>query len=225
MESDLVRSIARGSMLYSFVYMDIGLLTDRIFINFLVSGKSVSVYGRDGIGTIRVLHLRALEAVDLLEIFLSMNPNTSGYVEFHGFLRALRLKPCGLSEKLFGFIDVQKTGKITFKQFLVGSAHILKQPLFRHACDLAFNECDMNRKNNISMQELQDAVSLSIPNLNCDEIHELFSLFDVDNDGSISRNDFLSCLRRYPLLVSLFAPKLLHKGLSIAAHQSFVEVF
>ncbi|KAK6117775.1 hypothetical protein DH2020_048477 [Rehmannia glutinosa] len=118
----------------------------------------------------QALHLRALDAVDMLEIFLSMNPDASGYVEFHGFLRALRLKPCGLSEKMFGFIDVQKIGKITFKQFLVGSAHILKQPLFRRACELAFSGCDMNGKDYILTQELQDAVSLSIPNLNSDEV-------------------------------------------------------
>ncbi|GFP82311.1 lysophospholipid acyltransferase lpeat2 [Phtheirospermum japonicum] len=154
----------------------------------------------------QVLHLRALEAVDLLETYLSMNPDSSGHVELHGFLRALRLKPCGLSEK-----------------FLIGSAHILKLSLFRQACELAFSECDMSGQNYISTQELQDAISLSIPNLNCDEINGLFGLFDVDGDGRISRNDFHSCLKRYPLLIALFAPKLLHRGSSIA-DQRLVEV-
>ncbi|XP_057792066.1 lysophospholipid acyltransferase LPEAT2 [Salvia miltiorrhiza] len=168
------------------------------------------------------LHLSAVEAVEVLEIFLSMNPDPSGCVEFHDFLRALRLKPCGLSEKMFEFIDVQKMGKITFKQFLLGSAHILKQPLFRRACDVAFGECDINGKDHILKQELQDAVSLSIPSLNSDEIDGLFSLFDVDNDGRISRDDFFSCLRRLPLLVALFAPKLLHRASSIA-HPNLVE--
>ncbi|KAK6162423.1 hypothetical protein DH2020_002264 [Rehmannia glutinosa] len=185
--------------------------------------ENPSVYMAEMAWVQSALHLRALDAVDMLEIFLSMNPDASGYVEFHGFLRALRLKPCGLSEKMFGFIDVQKIGKITFKQFLVGSAHILKQPLFRRACELAFSGCDMNGKDYILTQELQDAVSLSIPNLNSDEIHGLFSLFDVDSDGRISRNDFISCLRRYPLHIALFAPKLLHRGSSIA-DQSLVEV-
>ncbi|KAL0464710.1 UNVERIFIED_CONTAM: Lysophospholipid acyltransferase LPEAT2 [Sesamum latifolium] len=171
------------------------------------------------------LHLRALEAIEFLEIFLSMNPDRSGHVEFHDFLRALKLKPCGLSEKMFGFIDVQKIGKITFKQFLLGSAHILKQPLFHHACELAFSECDMNGKNYILKQELQDAVSLTIPNLNYDEIHGLFSLFDMDNDGKISKDDFVSCLRRCPLLIALFAPKLLHRSSSIATHSLVEEVF
>ncbi|XP_047983186.1 lysophospholipid acyltransferase LPEAT2 [Salvia hispanica] len=169
------------------------------------------------------LRLSALEAVEFLEIFLSMNPDPSGLVEFHYFLRALRLKPCGLSEKMFEFIDVQKMGKISFKQFLLGSAHILKQPLFRRTCDAAFGECDINGKGHISKQELQDAVSLSIPSLNSDEIHGLFSLFDVDNDSMISCDDFISCLRRHPLLIALFAPILFHRGLSLLDDRNLVE--
>ncbi|XP_042054823.1 lysophospholipid acyltransferase LPEAT2-like isoform X1 [Salvia splendens] len=168
------------------------------------------------------LHLSVVEAVEFLEIFLSMNPDPSGRVEFRDFLRALRLKPCGLSEKVFDFIDVQKMGKITFKQFLLGSAHILKQPLFRRACDVAFGECAISGNDHILKQELQDAVSLSIPSLNTEEIQGLFSLFDVDNDDRISRDDFISCLRRHPLLIALFAPKLLHRGSSIA-DQNLVE--
>ncbi|KAL3616602.1 Lysophospholipid acyltransferase lpeat2 [Castilleja foliolosa] len=187
------------------------------------SQENPSLYMVEMAWVLSVLHLRALEAVDLLETFLSMNPDASGHVELHGFLRTLRLKPCGLSEKMFGFIDEQKIGKIKFKQFLIGSAHILKQPLFRQACELAFSECDTSGQNYISMQELQDAVSLSIPILNCDEMNGLFGLFDVDGDGRISRNDFHSCLKRYPLLIALFAPKLLHRGSSIG-NQRLVEV-
>ena len=32
-------------------------------------------------------------------------------------------------------------------QFLFGSAHVLKQPLFRQACELAFAECDAEGDN------------------------------------------------------------------------------
>ncbi|KAK4411335.1 Lysophospholipid acyltransferase LPEAT2 [Sesamum angolense] len=147
------------------------------------------------------LHLRALEAIEFLEIFLSMNPDSSGHVEFHDFLRALKLKPCGL---LKSDVDTK--------------AHILKQPLFHHACELAFSECDIKRKE----LHFEARVSLTVPNVNYDEIHGLFSLFDMDNDGKISKDDFVSCLRRCPLLIALFAPKLLQRSSSIAT-QSLVE--
>ncbi|CAL5340151.1 unnamed protein product [Camellia sinensis] len=88
-------------------------------------------------------HLSSLEAMDFLDTFLSMNPDS----------RVLRLKACGLSEKIFGILDVEKRGKITFKQFVYGSAHVLKQPLFRQACELAFTECYVDGNHYISEQE------------------------------------------------------------------------
>lgn len=39
-------------------------------------------------------------------------------------------------------------------QFLLGSAHVLKQPLFRQACEVAFSDCDVNGKNYILKQEV-----------------------------------------------------------------------
>ncbi|GMY09431.1 lysophospholipid acyltransferase LPEAT2 isoform X2, partial [Fagus crenata] len=87
-----------------------------------------------------LFHISSLEAVDFLDKFLSMNPDRSGRVKFHDFLRVLRLKACTLSEEIFAFINVEKSGTITFKQFLFGSAHVMKLPLFRQACELAFAE-------------------------------------------------------------------------------------
>ncbi|KAF3632376.1 Lysophospholipid acyltransferase LPEAT2 [Capsicum annuum] len=156
-------------------------------------------------------HLSSLEAVDFLDVFLSMNPDSRGQVEMHDFLKVLRLKPCNLSEKMFGFIDVQNSGKITFKQFLVGSAHILKQPLFHQACESAFTACDSDGKNYILEQEFGDSLMLSIPGSSNNEIHGVFTLFDADGDGKISRDDFIVCLRRYPLLIALFSPCLLRQ--------------
>ncbi|XWS45987.1 hypothetical protein CRYUN_Cryun14cG0026300 [Craigia yunnanensis] len=92
-------------------------------------------------------HISSLEAVDFLDKFLSMNPDTSGCVKLPDLLRVLQLKACTLSEEIFGFLDVEKNGSITFKQFLFGSAHVMKQPLFRQACELAFAECDAEGDN------------------------------------------------------------------------------
>lgn len=39
-------------------------------------------------------------------------------------------------------------------QFLVGSAHVLNQPLFRRACEIAFYESDTDQDHYISEQEV-----------------------------------------------------------------------
>lgn len=159
-------------------------------------------------------HISSSEAVQFLDRFLSMQPDPSGHVGIGNFSRVLRLKHCSFSEKVFGFIDIKKTGRITFKEFLLGSAHVLRHPLFGKACECAFTECDISGKQYISQQELGRSIIMAVPNLNEDEIHELFILFDCNRDGRICRDDFIACLRQNPLLISLFAPRLLQLDLS-----------
>ncbi|KAB5527019.1 hypothetical protein DKX38_020866 [Salix brachista] len=184
-----------------------------------------------------LFHISGLEAVNFLDKFLSMNPDASsfvfsfcngefqymfqitlsfhsGRVKFNDFLRAFRLRTCTLSEELFGFLDAEKNGSITFKQFLYGSAHVMKQPLFQQSCELAFAQCDTSGCNQISEQELGDTIRLAIPDYDEDEIHELFSIFDMGGGGSVSKDNFLSCLRLNPLLIALFKPCLVPRGSS-----------
>ncbi|KAF5731684.1 lysophospholipid acyltransferase LPEAT2-like [Tripterygium wilfordii] len=156
-----------------------------------------------------LFHIGSMEALEFLNRFLSMNPDCSGRVVYHNFLKALRLRDCTLSEEVFGFINVDKNGSITFKQFLYASGHVMKQPLFRQACELAFAECDVAGNDCISAKELGASLKLAIPNLNNHEIEELFNLFDMDGDGSVSRDDFNTCLRKNPLLIALFSASLL----------------
>lgn len=160
-----------------------------------------------------LFHIRSLEAVDFLDKFLAMNPNPSGRAQYHDFLRVLRLKACPLSAKIFTFIDVEKCGTITFRQFLYGSAHVMKQPGFHRTCEAAFAECGGAVKAYIVEEELRDFMQCAIPSWNEDEVHELFVLFDGDNDGRINKDDFLSCLKRNPLLIALFTPQHQHKDL------------
>ncbi|XP_058105606.1 lysophospholipid acyltransferase LPEAT2 isoform X3 [Magnolia sinica] len=158
-------------------------------------------------------NISTLEAMEFLDKFLAMNPNSSGRVKIHDFSRSLRLGLCPLSEKIFAFIDVEKLGSITFRQFLLGSAHIMKQPLFQQACTAAFNCCDDEGKGYITKQQLGDAIHSAMPSMNDNNVSELFNLFDSDNDGAISYDDFMACLRRNPLLVALFASNSMHCGL------------
>ncbi|XP_016507657.1 lysophospholipid acyltransferase LPEAT2 isoform X1 [Nicotiana tabacum] len=188
-------------------YGDVLLLAKALEAN----QENPSLYFVEMAAVEAAFHLSSLEAVEFLDVFLSMNPDSKGQVEIQDFLRVLRLKPCTLSEKMFGFTDMQKSGKMTFKQFLVGSAHILKQPLFHQACESAFTACGDDGKNYILEQEFGYSLMLSLPGLSNNEIHGLFTLFDTDHDGKISKADLIACLRRYPLLIALFSPCLLQQ--------------
>ncbi|GMH00564.1 hypothetical protein Nepgr_002403 [Nepenthes gracilis] len=156
--------------------------------------------------------ISALEAKEFLDKFLSMNPDNSGNVLFCDFLRAMRLKTCSFSEKIFAFIDLEKNGKITFKQFLLGSSYVMKHPSFRHACEVAFSKANTGGNSSLSRKELGDSVGLAIPNMTEDEITELFSMFDNNCDGNVSKDDFINCLRRNPLLIGIFSPLLRQCG-------------
>ncbi|CAN6704253.1 unnamed protein product [Malus baccata var. baccata] len=173
-----------------------------------------SVYMVEMASVKSLLHISSMEAVDFLDKFLSMNPDPRGHVHYHDFLRVLRLKDCSYSEEIFAFMDVERNGVITFKQFLFGSAHVVKRPLFRRACELAFSECVSGENDYVSEQKFGESIGHAIPDLNEDEVRGLFNLFDSDNDGRISREDFLTCLRKTPLLIAVFSPCLLNKDIS-----------
>lgn len=56
-------------------------------------------------------------------------------------------------ESLFGWISVPCID-LQNLQFFLGSAHILKQPLFRQACAGIFNVCDQESRGFISKQQV-----------------------------------------------------------------------
>ncbi|XP_074263238.1 lysophospholipid acyltransferase LPEAT2 isoform X2 [Silene latifolia] len=149
--------------------------------------------------------INTMEALEFLEKFLSMNPDNGGCVKLDDFISTLRLKRCGLSKKIFAFVDTEKRGKINFKQFLLASTHVMKQPLFQRACEYAYSKCS-DEDEYVSHEKFGDAIKAVIPSANDNDVTILFNMFDMDGDGRVKKHEFLTCLRKHPLLIALFSP-------------------
>ncbi|PKA66348.1 Lysophospholipid acyltransferase LPEAT2 [Apostasia shenzhenica] len=153
------------------------------------------------------------EAMELMEQFCFMNPDSNGRVKVDDFLIAFGLGNDTRSEKIFAYIDVEKRRSVTFQQFLIGSALVRKQPLFMRACETAYMACCDSKSSCIAKEQFHDIFRAIIPTTSKDSIARLFDLFDAENNGKISRDDFMRCLWKHPLLVGLF-PSLIDSSLA-----------
>ncbi|XP_066376129.1 lysophospholipid acyltransferase LPEAT2-like isoform X2 [Miscanthus floridulus] len=145
------------------------------------------------------------EAMELLEHFLAMNPDNDGRVEAEDFWAHFGLDCSPLCKKIFHYLDLGIKESITFRQFLVGCAHLRKQPLFQGACETTFEKCRDPETSEISRAQLADVLRLSMLLPSDDKMLELFKTFDIDGDDKISRDDFMTCLGRFPFLIAFFA--------------------
>ncbi|KAK3131256.1 hypothetical protein QOZ80_6BG0504130 [Eleusine coracana subsp. coracana] len=145
------------------------------------------------------------EAMELLECFLMMNPDSNGRVRVQDFWALFGLDCSPLCKKIFHYFDFDNKESITFRQFLIGCAHLRKQPLFQCACATAFEKCRDPETSEISQAQLADVLRLSMLLPSDDGMMKLFRTFDIDNDEKISRDDFVTCLSKFPFLIALFA--------------------
>lgn len=154
-------------------------------------------------------NISTFEALELMDQFCSMNPDSNGRVRIHNFCTAFGLGDNPLSKKIFAYLDMEKKGSFTFRQFLVGSAQVRKQPLFMRACETAFNSyCDCD-STCLTIDQFHDKLLSMLPATTKESLNQLVRLFDVDADGKIDRDDFMRCLWKNPLLVAL-SPALTH---------------
>ncbi|XP_078447775.1 calcineurin B subunit-like protein isoform X2 [Wolffia australiana] len=127
------------------------------------------------------------EALELLDTFLDMKPDSNGRVDFLDFLSAMHLgPPSPISEK-----------------FLVGSGSILKQPAFWRTCEAIVDKCSEGPL--LSRDKVEGVIKSAIPRISSDSLKELFRSFDINRDGVVSRDDFMRFFQKNPLMIAFFS--------------------
>ncbi|XP_006656481.2 lysophospholipid acyltransferase LPEAT2 [Oryza brachyantha] len=148
------------------------------------------------------------EAMALLEDFLAMNPDKDGRVNAKDFWAHFGLNCTALCKKIFQYFDFEAKESITFRQFLVGCAHLRKQPLFQDTCETAFEKCRHPGASDIGRDQLADVLRSSMLQLTDDGMMKLYETLDVDDDDRISKDDLMASLAKLPFMIALFAGRI-----------------
>uniref|UniRef100_A0A0D3GKR4 EF-hand domain-containing protein n=1 Tax=Oryza barthii TaxID=65489 RepID=A0A0D3GKR4_9ORYZ len=149
------------------------------------------------------------EAMALLEDFLCMSPDKDGRVNAQDFWAHFGLNCTPLCKKIFQYFDFEAKESITFRQFLIGCAHLRKQPSFQDACETAFERCRNPLTSHIGREQLADVLRSSMLELMTDNgMMKLFKTLDVDDDDGISKDDLMASLTKLPFMIALFAGRI-----------------
>lgn len=152
----------------------------------------------------KLFHISTHEAKDFLEKFGAMYPSNSGCVTEDQFLEALELPRTMFSKKIFGFFEKEDEGCITFREFLAGSAFILKHPSFGRLSRAAFDSCDFQKKGFLSYSEVERSLRLVFPDISELQVQRMMTKLDMDGDDSVSWDDFRMFMEKYPELLGVF---------------------
>lgn len=154
----------------------------------------------------KLFHINTREAAEFLEKFQAFDTDHRGYLTEDQFLDALDLPKATFSQQIFGFFDKEEEGSISFREFLAGSAFILKHPSFESLCRASFEFCDFNKQGFLSSLEVERSLRLVFQDITPLQVQRMEQKLDVDGDGVIQWDDFRGFLLKYPELLAVFLP-------------------
>ncbi|CAF1009638.1 unnamed protein product [Adineta steineri] len=150
--------------------------------------------------------------------FLSACPsNKMNRKDFYKFYRSLRVESDDKVKEIVNFIftafDRDSNGKIDFTEFLCGYA-ITSLGTMRQKLDYVFAVYDKDKNNSIDRKEMVRVISAmydllgksreDYPPERC--VNDVFSLIDVNNDQSLTKDEFIDGVLKNPYLSDLISP-------------------
>lgn len=154
----------------------------------------------------KLFHISTHESTEFLEKFAAMDTSHSGHVTEDQFFGALELPKTVFSKQIFAFFEENEEGSITFREFLAGSAFILKHPSFGGLIRTAFESCDFDKQGFLSSLEVERSLQIVFPDITDLQVQKMVKKLDMDGDGSVSFDDFREFMEKYPELLCAFLP-------------------
>ena len=138
----------------------------------------------------------------LREAFDLFDMEKTGNIDYHEL--KLTLKAFGFKVKKSEIINLMKSsesnmnnGKITFDEFIEIMTDKFSERNPREEAIMAFDLFDEEKKGKINLKNLKKAVKEINENLTDSELKAIIEEFDRDNDGYITKEDFLKIMDDY----------------------------
>lgn len=144
------------------------------------------------------------QKIDIKKAFDLFDTECTGFIEVKELrvaIRALGFEPTkdDIRNMMEG-IDKDKSGRISFNDFLILMRLKMAEKDTKQELMKAFSFFDDDQTGNISFNNLKRVAQELGENLTDEELQEMIDEADLDNDGEVSREEFLSALRKTNLI-------------------------
>eukprot|EP00735_Rhodelphis_limneticus_P011082 TRINITY_DN4135_c0_g1::TRINITY_DN4135_c0_g1_i1::g.2053::m.2053 TRINITY_DN4135_c0_g1::TRINITY_DN4135_c0_g1_i1::g.2053 ORF type:complete len:186 (+),score=16.89,sp/Q7XC27/CNBL1_ORYSJ/34.38/3e-25,EF-hand_1/PF00036.27/1.7e+02,EF-hand_1/PF00036.27/1.2e-05,EF-hand_1/PF00036.27/1.4e-05,EF-hand_1/PF00036.27/4.5e-05,EF-hand_7/PF13499.1/2.5,EF-hand_7/PF13499.1/0.0033,EF-hand_7/PF13499.1/1.9e-10,EF-hand_6/PF13405.1/3e+03,EF-hand_6/PF13405.1/2.2e+03,EF-hand_6/PF13405.1/0.0014,EF-hand_6/PF13405.1/0.00025,EF- len=159
-------------------------------------------------------HFTADEIKAMHQHFMSLvAKKTSEKLNYSDFCRALGLRPCLLTERIFALFDSNNDRAIDFDEFISGMSIFKSRVLSEEKLKFTFCVYDVDGDGSISKSDLkmmlQDALVQEDVNITEDVMQDLlnstFTEADLNQDGNIDFNEYKEFVKRNPSMINDFA--------------------
>lgn len=131
----------------------------------------------------------------MLAAFREIDKDGDGVIEKDELIEIFNSEDTSLPpteiEKILKIIDTNGSGRIDFTEFLVAASNE-EQLLKKKQLENAFAYLDTDHSGYITIEEVKAFLDGSEET--CEEIRQIFGEVDVNGDGKISKNEFISLL-------------------------------
>ncbi|ELR12153.1 EF hand domain containing protein [Acanthamoeba castellanii str. Neff] len=171
----------------------------------------------EGFGEVDLKHLREYTRMSqedlnkLLKKFSKFDNDRSGDITFHEFREALGLPNSDYVKRLFRLLDTDDSGSISWKKYISGIALLSEEVRDDEAIKFAFKLFDQNDDGRIEQDELFAILSNVITTISPDEVEQIFTRVDSNQDGFIDCDEFTGFLRENPEYMQLISFRLAEK--------------
>ena len=153
-------------------------------------------------GLKRILKFSYSDQLNLLkESFDLFDMEKTGYIDYHEL--KLTLKAFGFKIKKQEIINLMQRyeaniyNKINFNDFIDLMTEKFSERDPREEASMAFDLFDEDKKGKINIKNLEKAVKEINENLTKNELKAIIEEFDSDQDGYISKDDFMKIMDEY----------------------------